>query len=31
MLESVLPIRVNRRLSWWISIEPRDEATASGR
>lgn len=26
MLESVLPIRVHRRLPWWVSIEPRDEA-----
>ncbi|MFT3815813.1 MAG: FecR domain-containing protein [Acidovorax sp.] len=30
MLESVMPIRVQRRTSWWVSIEPRDKA-ATGR
>ena len=29
MLEAVLPIRVKRPLSWWVSIEPRDGAASS--
>ncbi|HEY0296268.1 MAG TPA: FecR domain-containing protein [Bordetella sp.] len=29
MLESVLPIRVQRTLPWWVSIEPRQEAASS--
>ncbi|OZI32459.1 iron dicitrate transport regulator FecR [Bordetella genomosp. 10] len=30
MLEAILPIRVKRTLSWWVSVEPKDRASPRG-